>query len=45
MGIEKWVAVVSLGLFFMFIGEMISIYIFMTDVPDDFKFGLDFDAS
>jgi len=45
MGIEKWVAVVSLALFFMFIGEMISIYIFMTDVPEDFKFGLDFDAT
>ena len=45
MGIEKWVAVVSLALFFMFIGEMISIYTFMTDVPEDFKFGLDFDAT
>lgn len=45
MGIEKWVAAVSLALFFMFIGEMISIYFFMTDVPDDFEFGLDFDAN
>ena len=33
MGIEKWVAVVSLALFVMFIGLMITIYNFMTDVP------------
>jgi hypothetical protein len=45
MGIEKWVAVVSLALFVMFVGEMISIYIFMTDVPETFEFGLDFDAA
>jgi hypothetical protein len=45
MGIEKWVAATSLALFFMFIGEMISIYIFMTDVPETFEFGLDFDAN
>jgi hypothetical protein len=44
MGIEKWIAVTSLALFFMFIGEMISIYLFMTDVPETFEFGLDFDA-
>ena len=44
MGIEKWVAGVSLALFFMFIGEMITIYVFMTDVPEDFEFGLSFDA-
>jgi hypothetical protein len=45
MGIEKWIAATSLALFLMFIGEMISIYLFMTDVPDDFQFGLDFDAN
>jgi len=45
MGIEKWLAAVSLGLFLMFIGEMISVYSFMTNVPDDFQFGLDFDAT
>jgi hypothetical protein len=45
MGIEKWVAVVSLALFVMFVGEMISIYIFMTDVPETFEFGLDFDPT
>ena len=45
MGIEKWVAVVSLALFVMYIGLMITIYNFMTDVPEDFKFGLDFEAT
>ncbi len=45
MGIEKWIAVTSLALFLMFIGEMISIYTFMTDVPEDFAFGLDFDPN
>ena len=45
MGIEKWIAAVSLALFIMFIGEMVSIYVFMTDVQEDFAFGLDFDAT
>ena len=45
MGIEKWIAVTSLALFIMFIGEMISIYTFMTDVPENFEFGLDFDPN
>ena len=45
MGIEKWVAVVGLALFFMFVGEMISVYTFMTNVPEDFNFGLEFDPN
>lgn len=45
MGIEKWIAAVGLALFVMFIGEMVSIYIFMTDVQEDFEFGLYFDAT
>jgi len=45
MEIEKWIAATSLALFLMFIGEMISIYQFMTDVPEDFQFGLDFEAN
>lgn len=45
MGIEKWIAATSLALFFMFIGEMISVYLFMTDVPEDFQFGVDFEAN
>ena len=38
MGFEKWLAIASLGLFVMFAGEMISIYNFMLNVPDDFEF-------
>ena len=45
MGIEKWIAAVSLGLFLMFVGEMISVYTFMTDVPEDFQFGIEFDPN
>lgn len=45
MGIEKWIAVTSVGLFLMFVGEMISVYLFMTDVPEDFFFGADFDPN
>ena len=44
MGFEKWIAVTSLALFFMFIGEMISIYTFMIEVPEDFEY-MDFDAN
>ena len=45
MGIEKWLAVTSVALFAMFAGEMISIYYFMVNVPDDFLFGLSFEAA
>jgi len=45
MALEKWVAVASIGLFAMFSGEMISIYYFMTNVPDDFEFGIEFEAN
>ena len=45
MGIEKWVAAVGLALFLMFVGEMISVYTFMTNVPEDFNFGLEFDPN
>lgn len=44
MALEKWAAVASIGLFAMFSGEMISIYSFMTNVPDDFEFGIAFEA-
>lgn len=45
MALEKWAAVASIGLFAMFAGEMISIYYFMTNVPDDFEFGIEFEAN
>lgn len=34
MSLEKWSAIASVGLFAMFVGEMISIYHFMTDVAN-----------
>ncbi|MHA1511117.1 MAG: hypothetical protein ACTSRX_05290 [Promethearchaeota archaeon] len=44
MAIEKWLAVTSLGLFAMFAGEMISVYYFMTDIPEAIEFSIRFDA-
>jgi len=44
MAIEKWLAVTSTALFGMFVGEMISIYYFMNNVPESFEFGLSFVA-
>ena len=35
MAIEKWLAVVSLGLFAMFSGEMISIYNYVINPPEN----------
>ena len=35
MAIEKWLAVTSLGLFAMFAGEMISIYSYAADPPEN----------
>ncbi len=44
MAIEKWLAVTSFGLFAMFAGEMISVYYFMTNVPEDLEFSITFVA-
>ena len=44
MALEKWLGLASLALFAMFSGLMITVYGFMTDVPDDFDFALSFDA-
>jgi hypothetical protein len=35
---EKWLAIVSIALFVMFVGEMISVYNFMIDIPEDDAF-------
>ncbi len=35
MAIEKWLAITSVALFAMFVGEMISVYNFMINVPED----------
>ncbi len=45
MGLEKWLAITSVALFAMFAGEMISVYSFMTNVPDSLEFTMDFDAN
>ena len=44
MALEKWLAVTSIGLFAMFAGEMISVYYFMSDVPEDFEYAQAFSA-
>ena len=44
MALEKWLAATSVGLFAMFVGEMISIYNFMSDVPENFEFAGAFSA-
>jgi len=45
MSLEKWAAIASVGLFAMFVGEMISIYNFMTSIPTDFEFGIEFEPN
>ena len=45
MSLEKWTAIASVGLFAMFVGEMISIYHFMTDIPANLEFGVAFEPS
>jgi len=45
MSLEKWSAIASIGLFAMFVGEMISIYHFMTDVSANLEFGVAFDPT
>ena len=44
MAFEKWIGVVSIALFAMFAGEMISIYNFMANVPEDFRLSYSFEA-
>ena len=44
MAIEKWLAVTSVALFAMFAGEMISVYNFMINVPDEFEYSSIFSA-
>ncbi len=45
MAIEKWLAVTSLGLFAMFAGEMISVYHFMTAIPEAIEFSITFEPN
>ena len=45
MSLEKWSAIASVGLFAMFVGELISIYHFMTDTVANLEFGVAFDPT
>ena len=45
MSLEKWSAIASVGLFAMFVGELISIYHFMTDTAANLEFGVAFDPT
>lgn len=35
MAIQKYIAAASLGLFIMFVGEIVTLYVFMVDPPRD----------
>lgn len=37
MGIEKYIAAASLGLFLMFVGEIITLYTFLINPPESFE--------
>ncbi len=41
MAVEKYIAAASLGLFIMFVGEILTIYNFMQDEPLDSAFALE----
>lgn len=45
MSLEKWSAIASVGLFAMFVGEMISIYYFMLDAPSNLEFAVAFEPT
>ncbi len=38
MGSEKWIAIISVALFAMFVGEMLSVYNFMINIPVNDEF-------
>ena len=43
MALEKWLGIASLALFVMFSALMISVYSFLSDIPDDFDYALSFE--
>jgi len=45
MALEKWVAIASIGLFVMFVGEIISVFNFIINMPANFEFGTSFEPS
>ncbi|MEE8384240.1 MAG: hypothetical protein V3R39_04785, partial [Nitrosopumilus sp.] len=38
MATETWLGIISIALFVMFVGEMLSVYNFMIDIPEDDAF-------
>ena len=44
MATETWLGIISIALFVMFVGEMISVYNFMIDIPEDDSFFGSFSA-
>jgi len=44
MATERWLAIISVALFAMFAGEMISVYNFMINIPSDDEFLRAFEA-
>lgn len=45
MALEKWVAIASIGLYVMFVGEIISVFNFIINMPANFEFGTSFEPS
>ncbi|QLH10574.1 hypothetical protein [Nitrosarchaeum sp. AC2] len=45
MALEKWVAIASVGLYVMFVGEIISVFNFIINMPANFEFGASFEPS
>jgi len=43
MALEKWAAIASVGLFVMFVGEIISVFNFIINIPTNFEFGTSFE--
>ena len=43
MGMEQWIAAASMGLFVLFAGEMVSIYHYMLQAPEDMEAGIIFE--
>lgn len=43
MALEKWAAIASVGLFVMFVGEIISVFNFIINIPANFEFGTSFE--
>ena len=45
MALEKWAAIASVGLYVMFVGEIISVFNFIINIPANFEFGVSFEPS